>query len=133
VNVTGRQTLGVDRFDPDRVAGPANVVADSVSVLVVRAGTATLANVDPALLAAVPRVYGDDGRTLVVGDRGPVGVRDRQNLLQGPTDSRFDTLNFGVVVVIHGFSLQKPPLACPNTRALLKKSAPGNGSVSTIL
>jgi len=132
VHVTRRQGLGGDRLGPEREAGAPDMVAHAVSVLVVRAGTPTLAHVNTALFAGVTGVHRDDGRTLALADRGAVGVGDGQNALQGPAGSRFNiaTLNFLVVVVVHGFSLQRPPLACLSRRALLRRKAPQGTGLS---
>ena len=59
-----------------------------------------LANVDPALFAAVAAVDRDDGRILAVGDRRAVDGRHRVSALNRPAGSWF---NIGAFVVVGVF------------------------------
>jgi len=136
VHITGDQRLGVDRLDSQGHASAPKMVTAVLSVLVVRAGTSRLSHVDAVLLPAVPRKHADNRRVLVVSYRGTVRVEDLRDSLQSAAGSRLDTVTFVVVggVALHGFSVQRPPLACLSRRALLsERSAPRNGSVSTLL
>jgi hypothetical protein len=102
------------------------MITAGLSVLVIGTRTTAFAHVNPMLSAAAAREHGDHRRTLVVSYRGTVRVEDLRDSLQSAAGSRLDTVTFVVVggVALHGFSVQRPPLACLSRRALLSKKCP---------
>jgi hypothetical protein len=106
VHVAGREGLGVNRLDPERVACPPDMITAGPSVLVISAGTAPFSHINTVLRAAVTRKHGDNRRGLVVSYWGAVRVEDLRDPLQRATGPGFNiaTLNFLVVVVVHGLA-----------------------------